>query len=178
MQAAMKTVVTSCLTAAVLLASAMLCAQPVAEYDLKAAFVFNFALFAEWPAATRFEDGALNICVHPGSALHTPLNILSGKPVKGRKVMLRQVAEADDLHGCHLLVVDAGNRDRWPQMRKALSAGGVLVVTDDEEIGRQGAIVTLAMEGQRVVFDIDLKAARQAGLVLSSKLLRLARSVN
>lgn len=156
---------------------AALHAQPVHEFELKAAFVYNFALFTEWPAETVFEGGMLNICINPESALRMPLSGLDGKPVKGRRVAIRFLAVPDNARFCHVLFVDGSDRDRWEQMRKALGSASVLTVSDDEEIAGEGSMVALAMERKRVVFDIDTRAARQARLVLSSKLLRLARTV-
>ncbi|HEY8607518.1 MAG TPA: YfiR family protein [Noviherbaspirillum sp.] len=152
-------------------------AQPVPEYELKVAFVYNFALFTEWPAHTLYEGGTLNVCVNPASPMRQPLSVLADRVVRGRKVALRAAAGADSLRPCHLLVLDGIDRDRWMQIRKTLGSASVLTVTDDDGIGRDGAMITLAMDGKRVVFDVDLSAARQAGLVLSSKLLRVARAV-
>lgn len=165
------------LVAAALLLPPQLSAQPVPEYDLKAAFVYNFALFADWPADTTFEGGTLNICINPNSALHQPLAGLNEKTVKGRKVVVRHLAALDSLRACHVLFVDGSDRERWLPIKEGLAGASVLTISDDEEIGHDGSIITLAMDNKRIVFDIDMRAARQARLVLSSKLLRLARTV-
>lgn len=152
-------------------------AAPVPEFELKAAFVYNFALFTDWPADAQFEAGVLNVCVHPASVLRPALGSLNDRMIKGRKIAVRQLAAPDAVRGCHLFYADAADRDRWPQIRKALANAPVLTITDDVEIGNEGSIVSLFSEGSRIVFDIDLRAARNARLMLSSKLLRLARSV-
>ncbi|WP_192805071.1 YfiR family protein [Noviherbaspirillum aerium] len=152
-------------------------AAPVPEFELKAAFVYNFALFTDWPAETPFEAGMLNLCVHPYSAMRPALSSLNDRMIKGRKIAVRQLALPDGIRGCHLFFADAADRERWPQIRKALGNAPVLTISDDMEIGHDGSIVSLSSEGSRIVFDIDLRAARNARLVLSSKLLRLARSV-
>ncbi|HEX7649003.1 MAG TPA: YfiR family protein [Noviherbaspirillum sp.] len=152
-------------------------AQPVPEYDLKAAFVYNFAVFTDWPADTAYDGGTLNICVNPDSAVRQPLVGLGDKQIKGRRVAVRSLAAADNLRTCNVVYLDSGDRDRWEQIRKALGSTGVLTIADDEEIARDGAVISLAMDNNRVVFDVDTRAARQAKLVLSSKLLRLARTV-
>lgn len=152
-------------------------AEPVPEYDLKAAFVYNFALFTEWPADVVFEGGNLNICINPGSPLHQSLAGLGERRAKGRRIVVRQPVAPDNLSGCHVLILDSGDRDRWAQIKKALDGSSVLTISDDDDIGHDGSIITLAPDNHRMVFDIDLRAARRARLVLSSKLLRLARSV-
>lgn len=152
-------------------------AAPVPEFELKAAFVYNFALFTDWPADTPFDAGMLNLCVHPASAMRPALGSLNDRMIKGRKIAVRQLTVPEGIRGCHLFFADAVDRERWPQIRKALAGAPVLTIADDEEIAQEGSIVSLSSEGSRIVFDIDLRAARHARLVLSSKLLRLARSV-
>jgi hypothetical protein len=75
------------------------------------------------------------------------------------------------------LFVDSSDRERWVQIKKGLGGASVLTISDDDEIGHDGSIIALAMDNNRIVFDIDTRAAKQARLVLSSKLLRLARTV-
>lgn len=151
-------------------------AQPVPEYELKAAFVYNFALFTDWPDDTVYEGNTLNFCVSQRSPMRLSLAGFSEKPVKGRRVAVRYLVSPDNLRTCHVLFVDSTDREQWGQIRKGLGSMSILTISDDEEIGRDGGIITLAMDRNRIVFDIDMRAARQARLVLSSKLLRLARS--
>jgi hypothetical protein len=165
-----------CLVAATLLLPPALYAQAVPEYELKTAFVYNFVLFTEWPADTVYEGGNLNICINPNSALRPSLNALQGKPAKGRKIAVRPLAVPDDLRACHALYIDSSDSERWLQIEKRLHYASVLTISDGEG-GPEGGIIELATEGNRVVFDIDMKKARSARLVLSSKLLRLARAV-
>jgi hypothetical protein len=169
-----------CIAAASLLVPLVPCAEAAAavpENDLKAAFVYNFALFAEWPADTLFEGGIMNICIHPSSVMRTPLLALHDRMVRGKKIVVRQSESMDNLHSCHVLFIDSSDRERWAQIRKKLGYAPVLTVSDDEEIGHDGSMIAIAMAGNRVVFDIDTRAARNAKITLSSKLLRLARSV-
>ncbi|HYD93933.1 MAG TPA: YfiR family protein [Noviherbaspirillum sp.] len=152
-------------------------AQPVPEYELKAAFVYNFALFTDWPADTAYDGGTLNICVNPSSALRLPLAGLGDKPVKGRRVAVRAFSGVESLRLCHVLFIDGSDRERWGQIKKGLGGVSVLTVSDDDQIIHDGSVIGLTMENNRIVFDVDTRAARQARLVLSSKLLRLARTV-
>jgi hypothetical protein len=165
------------LLAAIMLFPLWVLAQPVPEYELKAAFVYNFALFTDWPADTFFEGGILNICINPSSAMRQPLSGLGDRTVKGKRIAVLPLATLDKLRACHVLFVDSGDRERWLQLRKSLGGASVLTISDDEDIGHAGSVIALGAEGKRMVFDIDLRAARDARLVLSSKLLRLARTV-
>lgn len=161
----------------VLLQAAPASAQAVPEYELKAAFVYNFALFTEWPADVAFESGTLNICVTQGSALRRSFATLGDKAIRGRRVSVRDLSSPDTLRSCHVLFVDGNDRPQWMRIRKGLAGTSILTISDDEEIRQDGPVITLAMDNNRIVFDIDMRAARQARLVLSSKLLRLARTV-
>ncbi|RJF99932.1 YfiR family protein [Noviherbaspirillum saxi] len=155
---------------------AMAIAQPVPEQDLKAAFVYNFVLFTDWPSDTTFEGNALNICIHANSAMRPAMAALNDRSIKGYRIAVRSLATLDNLRICHVLFVDSGDRERWTQIRKAVDGAPVLTVSDDEEIRLDGSIIALGAEGNRVVFDVDMRAARLARLGLSSKLLRLART--
>ncbi|HVL76348.1 MAG TPA: YfiR family protein [Noviherbaspirillum sp.] len=150
-------------------------AQPVAEPDLKAAFIYNFTLFTEWPAEAGFEGGALNVCVNPASGLREPLQALTDKPVRGRRMAVRVLTAVDGLRGCDALVLDDADRARGGALIAAARALPVLTIADGPEVA--GSIIALAREGDRLVFDVDTAAARRSNLKLSSRLLRLARTV-
>lgn len=149
-------------------------AQIVPEYDLKAAMVYNFMLFTEWPADTPFEADLLTICVAPDSALRRPLLSLSERPVRGRRIVVHSLA-AESARNCQVVFIDGAYKERWMHFRKGWGSGVLTISDDDADHG--SVIIALATEDNRIVFDIDTRAARHARLVLSSKLLRLARTV-
>ncbi|HZW12836.1 MAG TPA: YfiR family protein [Noviherbaspirillum sp.] len=165
-----------CVAVAMFLLPSASYAQRVPEYELKAAFAYNFVLFTEWPADTVYEGGTLNICINPNSAMRPSLNSLQGKPAKGRKILIRALAVPDDIRSCHVLFIDSTDSERWLQIERHLRNASVLTISD-EDGSPEGGIIELSSDGNRVVFDIDMKKARNARLVLSSKLLRLARAV-
>ncbi|MDC8759979.1 YfiR family protein [Janthinobacterium fluminis] len=149
-------------------------AQAVPEYDLKAAFVFNFAVFTDWPPDALPSGAAMTICVYQGNTLQPALTALSDKLVNGHKVGVRALGGAASLRGCQILVLDSQDRERWSQVRRELAGASVLTVSDDRA---DGMAIALSVENKRIGFDVDLAVLRQARLTLSSKLLRLARSV-
>jgi hypothetical protein len=148
----------------------------VPEYQLKAAVIFNFAVFAEWPAAALPPAGALSLCAYNGNTLLSALQALADKTINGHRLDVRTLASGSTPGSCHVLVLDRQDRERWPQLRRELGAAGVLTVADDKLIAADGVMLALFMEDKRIVFDANLAALRAAGLTLSSKLLRLARS--
>ncbi|MEC5163909.1 MULTISPECIES: YfiR family protein [unclassified Janthinobacterium] len=152
-------------------------AQAVPEYDLKAAFVFNFAVFTDWPGEALPGGAAMTICAYAGNKLLPALGALNDKLVKGHQVSVRTLGGRDGARGCQILILDGQDRERWTQLRKDLAGASVLTVADERGAGDDGVAIALSVENRRIGFDVDLTALRLARLTLSSKLLRLARSV-
>jgi len=150
------------------------------EAQLKAAILFNFALFTEWPTDTLPASAPLRLCVFQGNGLLTALTGLQEKQVNGHRISVRTLPPSlagAQLATCHLLVLDAQDRERWTLLKHDLATSSVLTVADDRIIGANGAMISFGIDNRRVGFDVDLIPVRQARLSLSSKLLRLARSV-
>ena len=156
----------------------LLHAQPAQESDLKAAFVYNFVQFTDWPAGTFGTSSTLNICLNAGSELQDAFQSLDGRVAKGQKIRVvtgkaldKQAAE------CHVIYVESLDRPRWPAIRRALAGRGTLTISDDAQLAQSGVMIMLSVQHSKMVFDIDAGEARQARLTFSSKLLRLARTV-
>ena len=150
--------------------------QAIHEYKLKAALVYNFVLFTDWPQNAPGESGPIQLCFGVDSAMRPALTELNDKQVKGRRIVARAIAEFDKARGCHLMFMDGTDRERWSLARSVLRSAPLLTISDDPEIGHSGAVIWLYVENNRIAFDIDMQAAREAHLTLSSKLLRLART--
>lgn len=170
-----------------LIASALLAAsahaqlpQSAPEPDLKAAMVFNFAVFTEWPQDSLGPSMPLRVCAFQGNALQGALSDMQDKSINGHRMTLRLLnagASASQLASCHVLTLDSHDRERWSAVREELTGASVLTIADDRVIGASGAMISLNIDNHRVGFDVDLGSVRSARLALSSKLLRLARSV-
>ncbi|HNN09268.1 MAG TPA: YfiR family protein [Azospira sp.] len=145
------------------------------EHDLKAAFIYNFIQFTQWPDAAM-KGGTINLCSSPGTMLNMALQGIAGKTAHGRAIAIVPLAGAAP-GDCHVVVVTEDDRGRAAMVRKIAGTGAVLSITDDPEILREGLLIGMALDGKRIVFTIDNSRAVTAGLVLSSRLLRLARSV-
>lgn len=150
-------------------------AQPAAEYALKAAYVYNFVMYTEWPPELLAEAAPIAVCARADHALRAALAGLEGKTVKGRRLLLRGWSAASHARDCQVVVLDAADRDRWKQWWGDAGLPGVLGIAEDG-FGA-GAAILLGLENERLVFSVQGAAVRQAGLVLSARLLRLARSV-
>ena len=146
------------------------------EVQVKAAFIYNFALFTNWPADVMQADAPMVVCVTAQHPLQAALQKLTGKPVRGHRLEIRKINDGA-IAGCHVLVFDA----RASNGVRVDPATPVLTVSDSPKSPRAAGsldpMIALTLHDDRVVFDIDAAAARQAHLQLSSQLLRLARTV-
>ena len=149
------------------------------EAELKAAFVFNFARYVEWPADAGGAAGeAFRLCLlGRRDALFAALAALDGKSVGERSLRVRAAAREDDLASCHLLVVGESEAEHFERILQPLAGVPVLTVNGSGRFLDAGGIIGLVTENDRVRFDINLGAARRNGLALSSNLLKLARTV-
>jgi hypothetical protein len=149
------------------------------ERDLKAAFLFNFAKFAEWPAAAFPEPTTpVTLCVLGDDSLGASLEALvKGEKLNDRRLVVRLLRDPQATQGCHVLFIGPG-RGRLPEILAPLRGTGVLTVGGADDFLDRGGMIRLLLEQNRVRFDINLEAAEQSHLKLSSKLLRLARAVN
>jgi hypothetical protein len=148
--------------------------EPTLEYRVKAAFIFNFVQYVEWPEEALGE-GALNICVaghNPfGSAL---AETVQGETVHERPVVVRVILEPEP--GCHVIFV--ANGSATSAYLRAVRQLPVLTIGESADFMAQGGMIGFVLEGANVRFVIDQHAAERANLRISSRLLRLARMPN
>ena len=168
--------------AAALLAVAA--AGPVAavtptEHQVKAAFLYNFANFVEWPADALGPAGApIKVCVVGADPFGGALDdAFRGQSVHGRRAEIVRGPSLTALGRCHILFLPQAEERRWLALVKELHGAPTLTVADGPPLARQGGMVNFIIEAKRVRFEINKVAAEQAGLRISSKLLSLARVV-
>ena len=154
-------------------------AQSPREYQIKAAFLYNFAKFVEWPD-DRFADkkAPVVLCVIGIDPFGEILEqTMKGKKIKGRAIIINRIKELENLKSCHLLFVSSSEREDVPQIVGLLSGASVLTTGDMDRFANKGGIINLIKRGNRIRFEINPDAADRAGLKLSSKLLNLATIV-
>jgi hypothetical protein len=149
------------------------------ERDLKAAFLYNFAKFVEWPQAAFPEPTTpVTLCVLGDDAVGASLEmVVKGEKLNDRRLVVRLLRDPQATQGCHVLFVGP-EKGRLPEILAPLRGTGVLTVGGAADFLDRGGMIRLFLEQNRVRFDINLDAAEQSHLKLSSKLLRLARAVN
>ena len=154
-------------------------AQVTREYSVKAAFLYNFASFVEWPetafapAETAFVVGILGDDPF-GNVLD---EIVAGEKVKSRPLAIRRIRRVDEAEGCHILFVCASERRRVTEILNYCRSRPVLTVADLPDFAEQGGVVGFRTEDNRLKIDVNMESARAAGLTMSSKLLKLAHVI-
>ncbi|HEV2386613.1 MAG TPA: YfiR family protein [Candidatus Acidoferrales bacterium] len=149
------------------------------EYQVKAAFLYNFAKFVQWPpSAFEGPSAPLVICVAGENPFGTLLNeMITGKTINGHPLEVENRSETGDLRSCNVLFVGAAQTKRLPKILEILKDSSVLTVGEADGFAGQGGVVNFYLEQDRVRFEINVSAAARSRLKISSKLLALARIV-
>jgi hypothetical protein len=148
------------------------------EYQMKAAYLYNFAKFVEWPAAAF---PTTNSPIIIGVLGDDPFNgfldsTVQNKKIDGHPLAVHRPKTPADARACHVLFISSSEKKRWPEISAALAGSSTLTVSENwDRFTEQGGMIHLFMEGKRVYFDINNEAARRAGLKISSKLLLLGK---
>jgi hypothetical protein len=150
--------------------------RQAAEPELKAAILVNMLLFVDWPSNAKQANDRLTLCYLEASPITTALDSLSGKLLKGKPLQVQTVTSSTT-SSCHALYLSPWDSNRLAEVVANSRANAVLLIGDSPEFFQHGVMLNLAVDDGRVVFDIDLRSARQAGFTLSSKVMRLARKV-
>ncbi|MBI5186693.1 MAG: YfiR family protein [Nitrospinae bacterium] len=148
------------------------------EYKIKAGFLYYFAKFVEWPPGV-FDNTKDKVVlgVLGKDPFSGALESLEGQAVMGKKIAIKRFHDVEELDACHVLFISSSEKDSLPQILRALKKSKILTVGDSEGFTRQGGTIGFITEGKQVHFEINLKAAEEAGLVLSARLLSLARNI-
>lgn len=172
--------------AAALLLAAILLAAPgmgwaeatAPEYDVKAAFLYNFTKFVDWPPSAFHDDrSSLLLCVLGDDPFGGSLQTIAKEEVAGRKLTVLRSRLMSDPSGCQILFISRSEEERLPQILAAVQGTPVLTVGDTEGFLEKGGIINFILEGSKVRFEINQESAERAGIKISSKLLRLATRV-
>lgn len=153
--------------------------QGVEEYRVKAAFLFNFAKFVEWPPMTFKTSGdPIQICMLGENMFGNALEeAVSGKTVDGRTFLVRHITSPNAAGGCQILFISASERKRLHETLCQIRSEGVLTVGETDNFTTEGGIINFRIENGRVSLQVNVEAAGQAKLRISSKLLSLAQIV-
>jgi hypothetical protein len=158
-----------------------LSAQPSTskEYQIKAAFLFNFAQFIQWPD-TVLTNADMPFCIDVfgddpfGAALQ---ETVQGETINGHKITVKHVQHIADLKNCQVIFICKSEKSRVKEILSGLNSGAVLTVSEIDGFTQSGGDINFYLEGNKVRFEINPAAAQHDGLKVSSQLLSLGRVV-
>ena len=149
------------------------------EYAIKAAFLYNFGKFVEWPQGSfRDAKSPFVICALGEDPLGGALDTIHGKNINGREVVIKRIESIEDGEKCHILFVSASERGNLSQIFRTVKQLSVLTVGDMKGFAGSGGIINFISADNRIGFEINVSAAEKANLKISSKLLKLGNIVN
>lgn len=147
------------------------------ENEVKAAVIYNLLLFIQWPAQIS-SGSSFRLCVIDDGALTTALRHHAGRTVQGHALEIQRIsATPEELDACVAVMVEAGYPGVLERLGVLARSRALLIVGEGTGALDRGAMIGLRADGGRITFDIDLGAMRRGGLVPSSKILRLARTL-
>jgi hypothetical protein len=151
----------------------------VEEYRLKAAFLFHFAQFVEWPSnSSGAADASLVFCVAGEDPFGGDLErTLQGKAVAGKSIQVRHIRQGRDSKGCQLLFIGTNESERIREFIASVKDMPVLTVGESDDFLQLGGIIQFCKEDRKVRFEVNQDAAARAHLNISSRLLLLAKNV-
>jgi hypothetical protein len=156
------------------------CAQTATgEYKVKAAFLFHFAQFVDWPSdAFNARDQFLNLCIFEDEPHFQELqSALEGKPIRARVLHVRLLHQTQPVQGCSILFLGSDEGRRQSAVLRNLHGQPVLTIGESHNFLSEGGIIRLHLVHDKVRFDINVGVADSSHLKISSRLLLLASSV-
>ncbi len=146
------------------------------EYEIKAAFVYQFAKFIEWPSEVlQNEDFCIGVIGKDpfGQALDS----LAGEIMHDKPIVIKRFRTADEARGCQMVFIGKSEWARTADILTRLQKAPAITIGDAAGFAERGGMIGFRVQGKKVRFDINAQNAERAGLKISSKLLRLARVV-
>jgi hypothetical protein len=176
--------------ATLLLASVALGAQSQdlvsSEYLIKAGFIYNFANLVQWPSTSFLQpDSPIVIAILGEDPFGTTLDrVLDGKKVNGRPFVIRRLKSVAELQRsaanpreCQILYVSSSEMPYLAETLQVVKDSPILTIGEKPGFAKSGGIINLVLEDNRVRFEVNVDAAKEADLNISSRLLALARIV-
>lgn len=150
---------------------------PPGEYDVKAAFVYNFLKFVEWPARSAADAKKITVCTLGDLPTAAAFDDLDNQELMGSKLTVRHLARLTNVRECQVLFIASSEERRLSTIMAAVQGSGILTIGDAEGFAQRGVIINFIIQNKKVRFEINAETARQAGLKISSKLMKLASTV-
>jgi hypothetical protein len=149
------------------------------ESQLKAAFVYNFAKFVEWPADSLSHTGTpIAIGVLGDDIFRAELDkTVKGRTINGHEIVVRRIESLEQAQQTHILYVSAEKDSQFSRFQDALEGLPILTVGESATFADRGGIITFVLDGDKIRFEINVASAERAGLKISAQLQKLAKTI-
>lgn len=150
--------------------------EPAPEYQIKAAFLFNFAKFVDWPPEAFSNDKSPIVIGVLGKNVfgHYLADTIRDKTVNNRRFEFKEFDSVNQATNCQILFISPSVKDNVPSIVKGLHNASILTVSETDQFIKAGGMINFTIQDNKIHFQISDEAARKAGLKISSKLLSLA----
>ncbi len=149
---------------------------PPTEYQVKAAFVFNFIRFIEFGEGKIINNEIL-LCTYKSNPLNQGLNHLNGKSIGNNKIIYKEIDKNSSIDQCSILIIDKKDEEELNNILKISEQNGILTISDIERYGEMGVIINMFLDDDKIKFEINISSAKASGLKISSRLLSLAKKI-
>ncbi len=153
--------------------------QPkVSEYQVKAAYLYNFGKFVKWPESMADKSKFFAVCVLGQDPFGSTLDsIMAGEELEGKHLVVKRISAAQEADDCRILFISANEESHLKEILQTIDESGVLTVSDIPSFSRRGGMIEFVIDGDKVRFEINLAKAEASRLTLSSQLLKVATAV-
>ena len=149
-------------------------ADEMLEYQVKAAFIYNFIAFTQWPESA---EPAINLCLYGEDYFGHEIDKLQNRSVGTRSIKVVRIRNSDQLPKCQVIFFSKSVNNTMADIISNLESNPILMLADSPNAISQGVTINMSLVNEKIVFEINLGIARKAGLDISSKLLQLAVKV-
>jgi hypothetical protein len=150
---------------------------PSREQRIKAAFLYNFAKFVEWPDRVESSVSSFAVCLLGWPTFATAVDTIDGKMVRGKPIVVKTVVDETAIKDCQIVFLDDAHRDSVITAAALHRKYGILTVSESADFASSGGMIGMYVHGDKVRFRVNTGAAKRSGLTVSSRLLNIADRV-
>ena len=156
------------------LSTQLLAANHINEYQVKAAFLYNFIAFTQWPGDI---DQTINLCIYGEDYFGQEIDKLQARVVNDNNIKVIRLTSLEKSNACHVLFISKSAIDDLPNILASTQGEPVLTIADSPEAASKGVIINMNLTQNKINFEVNLESARSVRLDISSRLLQLATKV-
>jgi hypothetical protein len=148
------------------------------EFQVKAAYLYNFGKFVRWPAASNPGTAAFEICVLGKDPFAAVLETtVAGESIDRKGITVKRVSNLQEPSQCNILFISSSEETRLKAILAATQHLSILTVSDIPRFAERGGVIGFVVQEDKIRFEVNLGAAEQSHLALSSELLKVASHV-